>query len=238
MPPTRWDKRVNAGDWNAIAAAVDEYGGALLPRLLTPTETQRVRTLYANDQLFRATIDMAPRRYGSGQYRYFHAPYPEPIEHLKQALYPRLLPIARDWWTKLGRDAPWPDSLDEWLDMCHAAGQPRPLRGLGFSASGGDQPERPGHRVRRRGVHARRTAGAGSVARHRDPTAAGPRLPVHHPRPAGAVGARLVGRGGAPWPVRRALGPALRAGPDFSRRRLIGAYRRRRLLGDWRCAGS
>ena len=39
MPPTRWDKRVDAGDWNAIAAAVDDFGGAPLPRLLTPAET-------------------------------------------------------------------------------------------------------------------------------------------------------------------------------------------------------
>ena len=125
MLSTRWDKRVDAADWTAIGASVDDYGGALLPRLLTPAETQRLRNLYTRDQLFRATIDMGPRRYGSGQYRYFHAPYPEPIEHLKQALYPRLLPIARDWWARLGRDAPWPDSLDEWLDMCHAAGQKR-----------------------------------------------------------------------------------------------------------------
>ena len=126
MPATRWDNRVDAGDWQSIAAAVDDYGGALLPRLLTPTEAKRLRNLYARDQLFRATIDMGPRRYGSGQYRYFRAPYPEPIEHLKHALYPRLLPIARDWWAKLGREAPWPDSLDKWLDMCHAAGQTRP----------------------------------------------------------------------------------------------------------------
>jgi hypothetical protein len=122
---TRWDKRVDAGDWDAIAATVDEYGGALLPRLLTPTETRQLRKLYPKDQLFRSTIDMGPRRYGSGQYRYFHAPYPEPIERLKQALYPRLLPIARDWWEKLGRRAPWPDSFDQWLDMCHSAGQSR-----------------------------------------------------------------------------------------------------------------
>jgi uncharacterized protein len=125
MPATRWNKRVDAGDWEAIAAAVDDYGGALLPRLLTPTESRQLRKLYPQDQLFRSTVDMGPRRYGSGQYRYFHAPYPEPIEQLKQALYPRLLPIARDWWAKLGREAPWPDSLDEWLDMCHAAGQTR-----------------------------------------------------------------------------------------------------------------
>lgn len=122
---SRWKKRVDSGDWNAIAAAVDEYGGALLPQLVTPGEAARLRRLYTDDGLFRSTVDMAPKRYGSGQYRYFHAPYPEPIERLKQALYPRLLPIARDWWGKLGRDTPWPDGLDDWLATCHAAGQTR-----------------------------------------------------------------------------------------------------------------
>ena len=122
---SRWNRRVDSGDWDAIAAAVDECGGALLPRLVTSTEAARLRALYADDGLFRSTIDMAPKRYGAGQYRYFHAPYPEPIEELKQALYPRLLPIARDWWGRLGRDTPWPDRLDDWLATCHAAGQTR-----------------------------------------------------------------------------------------------------------------
>ncbi len=243
MPPTPWTKRVDAGDWDAIAAAVDDFGGALLPRLLTPTEARRLRNLFTDDDLFRSTVDMGPRRYGSGQYRYFRAPYPEPIEHLKQALYPRLLPIARDWWTRLGRDAPWPDSLDEWLDVCHAAGQtrstalmlryatddwnaltPRPVRRLGVSAAGGDQPERTVHRIHRRGIHARRTTGAGPVTRHRNTIAAGPRLPVHHPRPAGPVSSRLVGRGGAARPIGRALGRAVRARPDLPRRRLTPRY--------------
>ena len=126
MPPTPWTTRVDAGDWDAIAATVDDFGGALLPRLLTPAESRRLRTLFTDHDLFRSTVDMGPRRYGSGQYRYFNAPYPEPIEHLKQALYPRLLPIARDWQAKLGRPAPWPDTLDEWLRMCHDAGQRKP----------------------------------------------------------------------------------------------------------------
>ena len=125
MPTSDWTKRVDTGDWQAIAADVNDFGGALLPRLLRATEARRLRKLYAKDELFRATIDMEPRRYGSGQYRYLRFPYPEPIEQLKQALYPRLLPIARDWWAKLGREAPWPDSLDKWLDICHAAGQTR-----------------------------------------------------------------------------------------------------------------
>ncbi|WIM89251.1 2OG-Fe(II) oxygenase [Candidatus Mycobacterium wuenschmannii] len=125
MASDRWSKRVEAGDWDAITATVSDFGGALLPRLLTAPEARRLRGLFDDDGLFRSTVDMGPRRYGSGRYRYFHAPYPEPIEQLKQALYPRLLPIARDWWTKLGRDAPWPDTLDDWLQTCHAAGQTR-----------------------------------------------------------------------------------------------------------------
>jgi hypothetical protein len=118
-----WQARVAAGDWDAITGEVDEYGGALLPRLLDAEETARLRALYPRDEVFRSTVDMGRHRFGAGKYRYFDAPYPQPIEELKQALYPRLLPIARDWWTKLGRDPVWPDTLDEWLRMCHDAGQ-------------------------------------------------------------------------------------------------------------------
>jgi uncharacterized protein len=125
MAPTTWQKCVDTGDWDAITAEVNDFGGALLPRLVTKTEAARIRALYPDDELFRATIDMRRYRFGEGEYRYFHQPYPEPIEQLKQALYPHLLPIARDWWAKLGRKSPWPDSLDDWLDMCHAAGQTR-----------------------------------------------------------------------------------------------------------------
>lgn len=121
----RWRKRVDSGDWAAVAAELDEYGGALLPRLLTDAETEALQAMYPDDHRFRSTIDMARHRFGRGEYRYFDTPYPEPIEALKQALYPRLLPIARDWWARLGRPAPWPDTLDEWLDMCHQAGQTR-----------------------------------------------------------------------------------------------------------------
>ncbi|GAA2120806.1 2OG-Fe(II) oxygenase [Actinomadura alba] len=118
-----WKKRVDSGDWDAITGEVNEYGGALLPQLLAPEETEQIRSLYENDEYFRSTVNMGRHRFGEGEYRYFRAPYPEAIERLKQALYPRLLPIARDWWTKLRRPTPWPDTLDEWLQMCHDAGQ-------------------------------------------------------------------------------------------------------------------
>lgn len=123
MAATKWQRRVDSGDWDAITAETNDFGGALLPRLLTETEAADLRELYVEDHLFRATVDMRRYRFGEGEYRYFRQPYPDPIEPLKRALYPRLLPIARDWWTKLGRKAPWPDTLDDWLDICHAAGQ-------------------------------------------------------------------------------------------------------------------
>jgi uncharacterized protein len=123
MAPTKSQKRVDSGDWDAITAEVNDFGGALLPRLPTTSEAETIRAHYPDDRLFRATIDMGRYRFGEGQYRYFRQPYPEPIQPLKEALYPRLLPIARDWWTKLGRESPWPDDLDDWLDVCHASGQ-------------------------------------------------------------------------------------------------------------------
>ena len=122
----RYERRVSGADWDAVAAEVDDLGCALLPQLLTPAECARIAGMYDDVQRFRATIDMARHRFGEGQYRYFDRPFPEAVEALRQALYPRLLPIARDWYAKLGRDAEWPDTLDEWLEICHQAGQTRP----------------------------------------------------------------------------------------------------------------
>jgi hypothetical protein len=117
---------VDHADWTRITSQVNELGCALTPQLMTAAECDAVAKLYDSDEHFRSTIDMTRYRFGEGEYRYFRRPFPEPIEPLKQALYPRLLPIARDWYGKLGRSAPWPDTLDEWLDMCHEAGQVKP----------------------------------------------------------------------------------------------------------------
>ena len=119
-------KRVGDSDWDALAAEMDERGCALMPQLLDAGECGRIAALYQDDERFRSTIDMKRHRYGEGEYRYFKAPLPDPVEKLRQALYLRLLPIARDWNAKLRRDAEWPETLDEWLAQCHQAGQVRP----------------------------------------------------------------------------------------------------------------
>ena len=122
----RYAQRVATADWDSVARELDEYGSALLPQLLTPAECAQTAGLYDQPGHFRATINMARHRFGSGEYRYFAAPFPEPVGALRHALYQRLLPIARDWHTRLGRETGWPDTLEEWLEICHAAGQTRP----------------------------------------------------------------------------------------------------------------
>lgn len=122
----KYASRVAGADWDAVAASVDDVGCALLPRLLTPAECARIAGLYDEPDHFRATIDMARHRFGQGQYRYFDSPFPEAVGRLREELYPRLLPIAREWYARLGRAAEWPDTLAEWLEVCHAAGQTRP----------------------------------------------------------------------------------------------------------------
>ncbi len=126
MNSTTWQDRVAAVDWDGVRADRDRYGCGLTGPLLTPEESAGIAELYADGSRFRSTINMARHRFGEGEYRYFKEPFPPAVAGLRQALDPRLLPIARDWWGELGRDAPWPDSLREWLDMCHEAGQRRP----------------------------------------------------------------------------------------------------------------
>ncbi|SFN27944.1 MULTISPECIES: 2OG-Fe(II) oxygenase [Actinomadura] len=118
--------RAAEAGWTALAGEMDAYGSALTPPLLTKDECADISALYGEAGRFRSTIDMERYRFGAGQYRYFAEPFPEPVGELRAALYPHLLPIAREWAGRLGRPAPWPDTLAEWLEMCHAAGQTKP----------------------------------------------------------------------------------------------------------------
>ncbi|MFJ9817573.1 2OG-Fe(II) oxygenase [Streptomyces sp. NPDC101151] len=118
-------RRVAGTDWAALTAELDEHGSAPTGPLLTLGECAGLAALYDAPELFRTTVDLARHRFGSGEYRYFTHDLPAPVAALRAALYPRLLPVARDWAARLERPAPWPDSLAEWLERCHAAGQDR-----------------------------------------------------------------------------------------------------------------
>lgn len=74
-----WKRRVDSADWPRVAAELDEFGGALLPALLSPADATALRERYDDDAQFRATIDMDRYRFGRGEYRYFDRPLPDPV---------------------------------------------------------------------------------------------------------------------------------------------------------------
>ncbi len=121
--------RVDALDWTPLLDELDRFGGAQSARpLLDPGECRELAELFDDDALFRSTVDMARHRYGAGRYRYFDYPLPPTIAEMRARFYVKLLPVAREWAWRLGRPAPGPDTLDEWLAMCQRAGSAGPPR--------------------------------------------------------------------------------------------------------------
>lgn len=118
--------RVDQLDWPSLTAQLDDAGSALSGPLLTAQECRQIAGLYDDVTRFRGTVDMARLRLGAGQYRYFGRPLPDVVTDLRSAFYRSLLPVARDWADRLRRPVSWPDTFDEWLDRCHAAGQTKP----------------------------------------------------------------------------------------------------------------
>ncbi|WP_371053545.1 MULTISPECIES: 2OG-Fe(II) oxygenase [Rhodococcus] len=121
--------RVDAFAWPELAQELDENGCVLTGPLLSDDECAELAALWDDDARFRTTVDMSRYRYGHGTYKYFGPPVPDTIACLRSAFYRRLLGVARSWAERLGDPAPWPDDFDDWLGMCHAAGQtdPTPL---------------------------------------------------------------------------------------------------------------
>jgi len=113
-------------DLNAIHAALDERGWAVLPGLLSEAECDATADLYRPGETFRSHVVMARHGFGRGEYRYFAYPLPSLVEQMRTALYPRLAPIANRWHKRMGIDARFPDDHAAFLRRCHEAGQSRP----------------------------------------------------------------------------------------------------------------
>jgi hypothetical protein len=110
-------------DWSAVTRDLDERGVARLPAVLSSGACDEVAALYDRDDLFRKTIDMAPKRFGVGQYRYFKAPLPPRIEALRAAAYAPLAAVANGWRAALGLPGRFPSTLAAYLRRCRRGGQ-------------------------------------------------------------------------------------------------------------------
>jgi hypothetical protein len=123
---TTLEERIGALDWSDLRRELDERGFAVTEPILEPAECGELAGLFDGDG-FRSTIDMARHRFGDGRYRYFAHPLPDLVQVARSAFYGRLAPIANAWAERLSGNPPrFPDTHEELLERCRAAGQERP----------------------------------------------------------------------------------------------------------------
>jgi hypothetical protein len=117
-------------DCTAISESLSSSGYALTGQLLSLEECAQLVSLYSDDANFRSQVVMERYRFGKGDYKYFRYPLPPVVQQLRESTYPHLAKVANLWRTQLGeRDSPFPETHEEFLKTCKAAGQklPTPL---------------------------------------------------------------------------------------------------------------
>ena len=105
---------------------LDERGYARLGPLLADDEIADLATAFDDDARYRSRISMGRYRYGEGDYAYFAAPLPPPVQRLREELYVPLAEIANGWARRAGSRSRWPETLDGLLARCRRHGQTRP----------------------------------------------------------------------------------------------------------------
>jgi uncharacterized protein len=117
-------------DWTAISESLSSSGYALAGQLLSPPECAELVSLYPDARNFRSQVVMERYRFGKGDYKYFRYPLPSIVQRLRESTYPHLAKVANLWRNQLGeRDSAFPETHEEFLKTCRAAGQklPTPL---------------------------------------------------------------------------------------------------------------
>jgi len=112
--------------WTDVHTHLDRQGWAVLPGLLDRAACDEVAAWYGESSRFRSRIVMGRHGFGQGEYQYFAYPLPPLVADLREALYPRLTPVATAWNARLGIAGAYPATHAAYLAECHAAGQGRP----------------------------------------------------------------------------------------------------------------
>lgn len=122
----RFIRRALALDWERIAIQLNTGGSTCISGLLLDEECDALKAMYSDDERFRSHIHMGHHGFGQGEYKYFQYPLPDVVAELRTGLYPELAEIANDWNMKMNIEWKYPSTHQDYLDLCHSAGQIRP----------------------------------------------------------------------------------------------------------------
>ena len=106
--------------------ALNARGFASLGRVFSDDTCKTLVNAFGASTPYRSTIDMKRYNFGRGRYKYFAYPLPPIIAQLRKAIYAALAPLANQWNEHLGRRAAYPETHEEFLEVCRNAGQTRP----------------------------------------------------------------------------------------------------------------
>ncbi len=119
-------KEIDTKEWQTVQQKLNTRGFSTIPSFLTKSECDYFASHYEEEGIYRNTISMQRYRFGKGEYKYFSYPLPDPLQSIRTAVYPNLVPVANEWMDALSLDVRYPESHDELLERCHKAGQQRP----------------------------------------------------------------------------------------------------------------
>lgn len=112
---------LDAIDWNTAVVSLRQMGAFVAPDLVAPSTCTALTDLWDEDGLFERTIEMGPRGYGIGTYRYWKEPIPAPAAAIRTRVYDELRALAAEH-----PHAPqFPRDHEQFMEMGHASGQLR-----------------------------------------------------------------------------------------------------------------
>jgi len=119
-------KRIEKLNWDQLTRELSMTGHCVTPSVLAAKECAELVAMYPEDRRFRSHIVMARYRFGSGDYKYFSYPLPDIVGEMRSGFYPPLAGVANQWNERLGLKDRFPESYDEFIELCHRRGQNRP----------------------------------------------------------------------------------------------------------------
>jgi uncharacterized protein len=114
-------------DWEQTRSDLDQRGFALLSGVLAKQACEEIAAYYNDERRFRSRIEMSRYSFGQGEYKYFNYPLPSVVQQLRTMIYAELASLANQWADRIGSNRlRYPESLSEFIEGCHRAGQKRP----------------------------------------------------------------------------------------------------------------